>query len=70
MALGLTGLSAKCGDQGRPELKEWQDEVARKIAKSPKLKALAERNPVVLLHSLDLYRKGGQWATEKKVQHS
>jgi hypothetical protein len=43
-----------------PPMKEWKKEVDQRIAKDDRLKKLAAKHPVALLHSRSQYAKGGR----------
>src|SRR5258708_37448399 len=55
-------LSAQAQEKPVPQMKEWEQEVRQRLAKDENLKPLAARYPLVLLHSLRLYRDADQWA--------
>ena len=60
--LGSILLSAQGQEKPVPQLQQWEQDVRLRIAKDDKLKPLAAKYPLVLLHSLRLYSDADQWA--------
>ena len=56
VAVGLGGADE---EKPKPRMKEWEQEVRNKIAKDEKLKALAAKHPLVLLHARYPYADAG-----------
>ncbi len=59
VGLGWLRAGIAAEDKPKPMMKEWEQAVRARIAKDAKLKALAAKYPLVLLHSRDY--SGGQY---------